>query len=105
MNPNAITIEATPIEPIDVTLVDKKYTIVPPKAALAMRLAVESKLYEDDPAKMAEVLGVWIKKAFGDKAAKIQARLDDEDDLLDIVHIMTLMEKVIEHQMDEDPTS
>ena len=100
-----IVINASPVEAIAVTLVDKKYEIIPPKAALAMRLAVESKLYEDDPGKMADILGVWIKKAFGEKAEKVQARLDDPDDLLDIMHIMALMEKVIEVQMDEDPTS
>lgn len=101
-----IVIDAQPVEPIDVTLVDKKYTINPPKAALAMRLAVESKIYSDDPSKMADILGVWVKKAFGEeKAEKIQKRLDDNDDLLDITHIMALMEKVIEVQMDEDPSS
>lgn len=100
-----INIGASAPEPINVTLVDKKYTITPPKAALAMRLAVESKLYADDPAKMADILDLWIKKAFGEKADKIKARLDDEDDLLDITHVMILMEKVIEAQMDEDPTS
>lgn len=100
-----ITIKADPSKTITIELVDKQYDITPPKAALAMRLAVESKLYQDDPSKMADVLNVWIKKAFGDKAEKIHKRLDDEDDLLDITHIMTLMEAVIEHQTGGNPTS
>lgn len=100
-----ITIDAKAVEPIDIKLVGKPYTIQPPKAALAMRLAVESKLYADDPSKMADILNVWMDKAFGDKADKVRKRIEDDDDLLDIMHIMALMEKVIEVQMDEDPST
>lgn len=93
-----ITIDADPVSTVSVKLVGKEYDITPPKAALAMRLAVEAKLYQDDPSKMAEVLEVWMKRAFGEKVEKVQKRLDDEKDLLDITHIMALMEKVIEKQ-------
>lgn len=99
-----IVIEADPVVTIPIDLVDKRYDIYPPKTALAMRLAVESKLYQDDPAKMVEVLDEWIKRAFGDKAKSIHKRLQDEKDALDIQHIMALMEKVIEHQTGGDPT-
>lgn len=100
-----ITIEADPVSTLSVNLVGKTYEIKPPKAALAMRLAVESKLYQDDPAKMADILDLWIKKAFGTKAEKIKARFEDEDDDLDITHIMVLMERVIEKQTGGNPTS
>lgn len=99
-----INIDAKPVEPIHVNLVGKGYEITPPKAALAMRMATEAKLFADDPSKMIEVLNAWIRRAFGDKAEKIQRRLDDEDDALDIFHIMELMEAVTEAQT-TDPTT
>ncbi len=43
-----ITINAAPLETIHVILVDKEYDILPPKTALAMRLAVDAKLHQDD---------------------------------------------------------
>ena len=100
-----INIEAAPQNAIPIKLVGKTYEIVPPKAALAMRLAVESKLYADDPSKMADILDAWIRRAFGERAEKVQKRLDDPEDLLDNMHVMALMEKVIEFQMDEIPTT
>lgn len=100
-----INIDAEPVDLVHVNLVGKPYDIKPPKAALAMRLATEAKLFSDDPAKMMDVLNAWIRRAFGDKAEKIQKRLDDEDDDLDIFHIMMLMEKIIEVQTDATPTT
>jgi len=100
-----ITIKAEPVGTIHIELVGKEYDIKPPKAALAMRIAFEAKIYQDDPAKLGEVINAWIDRAFMDKAEKIRKRLDDEDDLLDIVHIMALMEAVIEKQTDPNPTS
>lgn len=100
-----IVITADPVEPIEVSLVGVDYLIHPPKAALAMRMAIESKLYADDPEKMAQALDGWVRKAFGKEYPALQARLDDETDLLDFPHVMTLMEKVMEAQTEPDPTS
>ena len=99
-----IVIEADAVELIPVTLVGQSYKVKPPKAALAMRLATESKLYRDDPSKMMAVLDEWMSRAFGKDAAKVKKRLDSPDDDLDITNIMALMEKVIERQTG-NPTS
>lgn len=101
-----INIQANPVKVLPIKLVGQDYEITPPKAALAMRMAVESKLFEEDPGKMIDVLNAWVSKAFGPKvAAKVQKRIEDEDDLLDITHIMQLMEKVTEAQLEGDPTT
>ena len=103
---SGIVIEAEPVSGIPVTLVGKDYMINQPKSALSMRMAVESKKAGDDPGKVFEILDVWIDKAFGkENAKKVRKRLDDENDLLDIQHVMTLMEKIIEVQTDGNPTS
>ncbi len=77
---------------------------MPPKTALAMRLAVDAKLHQDDPSKMLDVLNMWMSRAFGKDVVKVQKRIESADDLLDITHIMSLMEAVIEQQTG-NPTS
>jgi hypothetical protein len=100
-----ITIPVTKREPIDVTLGDKKYKVIPPKAAFAMKLAIQNKVFQDDPTQMLGLLDEWMKKAFGTKYAAIQKRLDDDADELDITHIMQLLEQMMEVQADPDPTT
>jgi hypothetical protein len=100
-----ISITAEAVEPIEVSLVGVDYMVNPPKAAFAMRMAVEAKLYEEDPAKMAQAIDGWMKKAFGPEYEPVLKRLNDEEDLLDVGHIMLLMEKIIEVQTEPDPTS
>lgn len=101
----SIVIEASPVEPIEVELVGKKYTITPPKTALAMRMAVTSKINGDDASAASELVNVWMDKAFGKEVAEtVRDRFEDDEDLLDIPHVMQLMEKVFEVQSG-NPTS
>lgn len=93
-----INIEAGPVTTIPVTLVGTRYEVRPPKAALAMRMAVEAKTFTDDPEKMMAVLTVWMKQAFGSALPEVRRRLEDPGDQLDITHIMSLMEKITEAQ-------
>lgn len=100
------TIKADPREPLLIELVGEKYTIKPPKVALSLKLGVTAKQMEQsgDVAAMNEALHEWVKKAFGDKAQSVWDRMDDEDDDLDIPHIMKLMQAVSEH-VTGNPTS
>lgn len=101
-----IVIEGRKKEPVEVSLVGKDYEITPPKTALAMKIAVQAKVFEDDPSKVKEAIDGWVQKAFGKKVAKdIEKRLDDENDLLDFEDIMELMEALMEAGADGNPTS
>lgn len=107
VNPNMIMINivADPREPITVNLVGTEYVVKPPKAALAMKLAVTAKSAEEDPSAMMAAVNQWISIAFGKVGAKaIQKRLEDMDDDLDFPHIMQLMEAMIERATG-NPTS
>lgn len=94
-----IVIEAEPVEKITVSLVGKDYLLTPPKGALGLglaRRAEEAKAAGNVEAIWGEVIS-WLTSAVGAKqAARIQARLDDPADLLDIIHIVNLMERVTE---------
>ena len=97
MNPNMISIEADPRAPVVINLVGLEYTVKPPKTALAMKLAIAAKQAEDDPTSMMAAVDQWISLAFGKtNAAKIQKRLESNDDDLDFPHIMKLKESLIE---------
>lgn len=92
-----IEIKAEPKAALDVELVGENYNIHPPKASLALKLAVRAKTNADDPGLLLKTIDEWIDVAFGKAGAKaIHKRLDDPNDVLDIEHIMKLMEAVIE---------
>ena len=92
-----LTISAEPRKTLEVDLVGKTYKVTAPKAALGLKLAVRAKQADDDPGKMMEAVEEWVIKAFGKtNGAKVLKRVDDEDDDLDIQHLMKLMEAVIE---------
>jgi hypothetical protein len=101
-----IVIDAEPVKPLTVRLVGETYKITPPKSSLAIKLAVQAKtVAKQEPEKVLEVMDEWIDQAFGPRAAeKVRARFEDPKDLLDITHVMGLMEKVIEASTG-DPTS
>ncbi|UDL16226.1 hypothetical protein SEA_KOZIE_30 [Microbacterium phage Kozie] len=95
----SITIDAEPREQITVHLVGKPYLLTPPKGALGLQLAERAQAANatgDVKAIWGEVMD-WVTKAVGSKqAADIQARLDDPEDDLDVIHVVTVMEKVVE---------
>ena len=102
---NRIVISAEPRTAIPVSLVDEEYLVTPPKSTIALALAARAKAAGEDAEKVREELDGWVLIAFGKKqAAKVQARLDDADDDLDLPHIMELMQKLAE-AVTPDPTS
>lgn len=102
---NRIVIDITPPKPISVSMGEPEYLVTPPKATIAIALADRLKTAGDDPSKLMTEMEGWIEKAFGKKqAAKVMARLQDEEDGLDINHIIELMQKLAEAQTG-DPTT
>jgi len=92
-----ITIDAQPREKITVKLVDKEYVILPPKGSTGLALARRARAAKDDPEKGWEAILSWLKTAAGPKqATAIEKRLNDPEDLLDIIHISSLIEQVSE---------
>lgn len=101
-----IEIKAEPKSAIEVELVGTVYKIQPPKAALALKLAIRAKAAAETPDLMMASIDEWILAAFGKAgAAKIQRRLDDPADALDVTHVMQLMEAVVEEAAAPNPTS
>jgi hypothetical protein len=97
MTQQTITITASPREPVKVDLVGQIYEVTPPKAALAMKLAVQAKTAQGDASLVEGAIFEWIDTAFTKAdAKKIKARLSDQDDLLDYPHISQLIEALVE---------
>lgn len=100
-----ITISAAPRTVLDVDLVGVHYSVNPPKAALALKMAMDSKLTGEDPSILMNTLDEWLVQAVGPEVTKdIHARLDDPADDLDVSHLMQLMEAVLS-EMSERPTT
>jgi len=92
-----LIISAEPRKTLEVDLVGQTYKVTAPKAALGLKIAIRAKQSGDDPGLMMDAVEEWVVKAFGKSAAKkVLARVDDENDDLDIQHLMKLMEAVIE---------
>lgn len=83
---------------------DVVYTVRPPKAAFALRLAQQAKGAGSDTAGMVDVLYDWIARAFGRDAEEIVERLDADDDTLDLPDVMKLMEVLTERSSGVPPT-
>lgn len=82
---------------IDVNLVGKKYEVKPPKAFVMLKMSQQLQTAQEDPALMIEVLESFIDSSFAKAdATKIKKRLEDNNDDLDLPHIMEFMEKVME---------
>lgn len=83
---------------------DVVYTVRPPKAALALRMAQQAKRAGSDSGGMVDVLYDWINRAFGRDAPEIMERLDADDDTLDLPDVMKLMEVLGERAAGVPPT-
>jgi len=92
-----LSIVADPREKITISLVGVEYVITPPKASAALKMAIRAKAGDEDPSEMLAALTEWAQKAFGKATAtKVMKRLDDDEDELDLQHLMQLMEGVAE---------
>lgn len=99
-----ITIAAEPREPITVNLVGEEYLVDPPKGTYGIKLAQRAKEAGEDTEANWSVVEGWVQRAFGKKQAKkVLERLMDDDDDLDIPHIMKLIEALAE-AITGDPT-
>lgn len=99
-----ITIDAEPVEPLEVTLVGKEYKVIPPKASALMSISDSMKGKEEDDMGLSDIKG-FVEILFQKKdVAPVMKRLTDGSDRLDVDHVMKLMEKVME-AVQENPTS
>lgn len=104
-NTKRIVIDVEPRSPLTVSLGGEEYLVTPPKSTIALALAARAQSAGSDPQKVREELDNWVRIAFGRKqAAKVAERLDDDEDDLDLPHIMDLMQKVAEATT-SDPSS
>lgn len=99
-----ITIDAEPVEPLEVTLIGKEYKVIPPKASALMAISDTMKGKEEDDMGLNDIKG-FVEILFQKKDVPgVMKRLTDTSDRLDVDHIMKLMEKVME-AVQENPTS
>lgn len=93
---------------IPIKLVGKTYEVKPPKTFTSLRLGktLQNLGDDQDPDEMIEALESWIRSIFSeDDADAVMYRLneDDQDDL-DIMHIVQLMNRLME-QTTGNPTT
>lgn len=104
MAPKEIIIAGAPAPLVPVMLVDKKYQARAPKKSLLLAMMMKLRAGGSDPEELEKTMGILLRKMFGKEIApEVQARLDDENDDLDIDHIMMLANKLIEAST-ADPT-
>lgn len=100
-----IVIDAEPVEPLEVTLVGKEYKVVPPKASSLMAISDQAKGKDENDMGMDDIQA-FVEALFQKKdVAPVMKRLRDQKDLLDVDHVMTLMEKVMEEVQGNPTTS
>jgi hypothetical protein len=100
-----IDIVAAPKKQFQVKLVGVDYMATAPKKALALSLLMRVKNAGNDPEMMDDAITSLIIKMLGrEHVEAVQARLADEEDDLDIDHLMVLMNKLIE-AVSADPTT
>ncbi len=99
-----ITIDAEPVQPLEVTLVGKEYKVIPPKASALMAISDQAKGKDENDMGLDDVKS-FVEALFEKKDVNpIMKRLTDSTDRLDVDHIMTLLEKVME-TVQEHPTT
>lgn len=100
-----IVIDAEPVETMDVKLVGVDYKIKPPKTSLLMEVTdkMQGKNEEDVTS---EDLYRFVDLMFTKTdATKVKKRLSDAKDDLDIEHVMTLLDKLMEAVQPNPTTS
>lgn len=104
MTTTDITVKPEPVRTLTVDLLGITYTITPPKAAMALKIARMATDKETDALTVIDHLYKWLDKAFGKQSAKVKKRLDSDNDPLDYPHLITLVKGVVERQSG-DPTT
>lgn len=94
---NRIEITAEAPKPIEITFVGVDYKVRPIKASLGIALAQNLQNLGEDPAKIDKGIAKLLNAIFGKDVAKdVKDRMTDPDDLLDIPHVMELLNKLME---------
>lgn len=104
---DSIDIKATPQKKVQVKLLGVDYLVKVPKKAAALQLMMRVKNAGDDPQMSSDAIDDLIIRMFGkEHLADVRRRLyeDDEDDL-DIDHLMELMKALIEYATAGNPTT
>lgn len=85
-------------EPIPVRLIGVDYVAHRPKAMLAVRLGERIQNVDmNDIEEVVNQFGSFLKLTFGSEtSAAIMARLEDEDDRLDVHHLLKFVEQITE---------
>lgn len=101
-----INIEGTARKQMTVTLVGKVYNVYVPKTAVALKFAGKMEEFEKDPAKAANDLDMLYRAIFTPADyTKIQKRLEDPKDNLDLEELVELMGALLEEAAEGDPTT
>lgn len=100
-----ITITGKPRKFLNIDLVGVNYDIKVPKAGFAITMAMKARGGdEDSAASTMDDLFEWVRRAFGERGEEVLARLENDDDDLDIGDITELMQASISAASDT-PTS
>lgn len=100
-----IVIDAEPVETMDVKLVGVDYKIKPPKTSMLMEVTdkmqgkAEEDITSDDLYRFVDLMFTKTD------ATKVKKRLTDPKDDLDIDHVMTLLDKLMEAVQPNPTTS
>lgn len=91
-----IVIPGKPRKSLTIDLVGRTYKARPPKASVAVVLAKRIQAAGDDIESLMEALGHWTRTVFGAKTGdEILARVQDDDDDLDVFDLASLMKALI----------
>lgn len=100
-----IVIDAEPAETLDVKLVGVDYKITPPKTSLLMQVT-DKMQGKDEEDVTSEDLYRFVDLMFTQtEAGKVKKRLNDPKDALDIDHVMSLLDKLMEAVQPNPTTS
>lgn len=100
-----IVIDAEPAETLDVKLVGVDYKITPPKTSLLMQVTDKMQGKEEEDV-TSEDLYRFVDLMFTNTdSVKVKKRLNDPKDALDIDHVMSLLDKLMEAVQPNPTTS
>ena len=96
-------------KPVIVDLVGVRYAVTPPKMRSAVKMFQQLQTAaadaEENPTAAFEQHDAWIRRLFRERADEVIARMEDEDDELDMVHINQLTQALMERAAGADPTT
>jgi hypothetical protein len=92
----AFRVSAKPKKPVTAEIVGEVYTVKAPKSSLLLAISRHSSAKDSDANSINRDLETILKLMFGKEWVKVQERLDDPEDELDIDHIFESIENLTE---------